>query len=80
MDPVSLTTAIITLATFIKDLIELGEGIRRSIEKVGENRRQIRQFSQDIVRTLYALASLTRGKEDVFRGPELLAALEDLRA
>ncbi|KAK7001286.1 Tetratricopeptide repeat family, partial [Favolaschia claudopus] len=80
MDPLSVTTAVITLATFIKDLIELGEGIRRSIEKVGENRRQIREFSQDIVRTLYALASLTRGKEDVFRGPELLAALEDLRA
>ncbi|KAK7006041.1 Tetratricopeptide repeat family [Favolaschia claudopus] len=80
MDPLSVTTAVITLATFIKDLIELGEGIRSSIEKVGENRRQIRELSQEIVHTLYDLASLTHGKEDVFRGRELLGALENLKA
>ncbi|KAK7006039.1 hypothetical protein R3P38DRAFT_3604514 [Favolaschia claudopus] len=80
MDPLSVTTAVITLATFIKDLIELGEGIRSSIEKVGENRRQIRELSQEIVNTLYDLASLTHGKEDVFRGRELLDALEHLKA
>ncbi|KAK7006050.1 Tetratricopeptide repeat family, partial [Favolaschia claudopus] len=85
MDPLSVTTAVITLATFIKDLIELGEGIRSSIEKVGENRRQIRELSQEIVHTLYALSSLTHGKEDLtkedlFRGRELLSALENLKA
>ncbi|KAK7006021.1 Tetratricopeptide repeat family [Favolaschia claudopus] len=80
MDPITVTTTIITLGTFIKDLIELGEGIRTSIEKVSENRRQIRDLTQDIVRTLYDLASLTRGKEGAFRGPELLAALESLKA
>ncbi|KAK7018884.1 Tetratricopeptide repeat family [Favolaschia claudopus] len=80
LDPLTVTTTIVTLATFIKDLIELGEGIRTSIEKVGENRRQIRELAQDIVRTLYDLASLTRGKEDAFRGPELLGALEHLKA
>ncbi|KAK6972106.1 Tetratricopeptide repeat family [Favolaschia claudopus] len=80
MDPLSVTMAVITVATFIKDLIELGEGIRSSIEKVGENRRQIRELSQDIVRTLYALSSLTHGKEDMFRGRELLDALENLKA
>ncbi|KAK7018868.1 Tetratricopeptide repeat family [Favolaschia claudopus] len=80
LDPLTVTTTIITLATFIKDLIELGEGIRSSIEKVGENRRQIRDLTQDIVRTLYDLASLTSGKEGAFRGPELLVALESLKA
>ncbi|KAK7006047.1 Tetratricopeptide repeat family, partial [Favolaschia claudopus] len=80
LDPLTVTTTIVTLATFIKDLIELGEGIRTSIEKVGENRRQIRELAQDIVRTLYDLASLTRGKEDAFRGPELLGALENVKA
>jgi hypothetical protein len=34
MDPLTITTTFITLATFIKDLIDVGEGIRRSIEKV----------------------------------------------
>ncbi|KAK7006038.1 Tetratricopeptide repeat family, partial [Favolaschia claudopus] len=80
MDPVSVTTTIITLATFIKDLVELGESIRSSIEKVGENRRQIRELSQDIVRTLYALESFTRGKEETLCDPELLGALENLKA
>ncbi|KAK7001288.1 hypothetical protein R3P38DRAFT_3284144 [Favolaschia claudopus] len=80
MDPLSVTMAVITVATFIKDLIELGEGIRSSIEKVGENRRQLRELSQEIVNILYDLASLTHGKEDVFRGRELLGALENLKA
>ncbi|KAK7006023.1 Tetratricopeptide repeat family [Favolaschia claudopus] len=80
MDPVTVTTTIITLGAFIKDLIDQSEGIRSSIEKVSENRRQIRELAQDIVRTLYDLASLTRGKEWAFRGPELLEALESLKS
>ncbi|KAK7018880.1 Tetratricopeptide repeat family [Favolaschia claudopus] len=80
MDPITITATIITLGTFIKDLIELGEGIRSSIEEVGENRRQLRDLTQDILRTLYELANLTRGKEAAFRGPELLGSLESLKA
>jgi hypothetical protein len=33
-DPITVTTTIITLATFITDLIDLGQNIKRSIEKV----------------------------------------------
>jgi hypothetical protein len=33
-DPITITTTIITLATFIKDLIDVGQNIKRSIEKV----------------------------------------------
>ncbi|KAK7006036.1 Tetratricopeptide repeat family [Favolaschia claudopus] len=81
MDPISVTATIITLGTFIRDLIELGEGIRSSIEQAWhENQRQIRDLTQDIVRTLYELANLTRGKEGVFHGPELLGALQGLKA
>ncbi|KAJ7754905.1 hypothetical protein B0H14DRAFT_416934 [Mycena olivaceomarginata] len=79
MDPLTITTTFITLATFIKDLIDVGEGIRRSIEKVNENRRQIRELMDEVVQILYNLADLTWGHEDTFRRPKLLTALENLK-
>ncbi|KAJ7891991.1 hypothetical protein B0H13DRAFT_2340297 [Mycena leptocephala] len=79
-DPLTVTTTIITFATFIKDLIEVGQSIRRSIEKVSENRRQIRNLTDDILRTLADLANLSRAHEDVFQTPELLTALANLKA
>jgi hypothetical protein len=39
VDPVTFTTTVITLATFVKDLIDIGESIHRSIEKVCELHR-----------------------------------------
>jgi hypothetical protein len=33
-DPITIATTLITLGTFIKDLIDLGQNIKRSIEKV----------------------------------------------
>jgi hypothetical protein len=33
-DPISATLTLITFTTFIKDLLDLGQSIRRSIEKV----------------------------------------------
>ncbi|KAF7357939.1 Tetratricopeptide repeat family [Mycena venus] len=80
MDPITVTTTFMTLGTFVKDLIEVGESIHRSIEKVGENRRQIRELTEEVVRTLYDLANLTRGREETFQGSELLSALENLKA
>ncbi|KAJ7349051.1 hypothetical protein DFH08DRAFT_864237 [Mycena albidolilacea] len=80
MDPLTITTTIVTFASFINELIEVGESIRRSIEKVNENRRQIRELMEDVVRVLYDLAKLTKGHEDTFCGPELLSALESLKA
>ncbi|KAJ7736520.1 hypothetical protein B0H14DRAFT_501910 [Mycena olivaceomarginata] len=79
MDPLTITTTIMTLASFINELIEVGESICRSIEKVNENRRQIRELTEDVVRILYDLAKLTKGHEDTFCGPELLSALESLK-
>ncbi|KAJ7142810.1 hypothetical protein C8R44DRAFT_726132 [Mycena epipterygia] len=84
-DPITVTTTLITLATFIKDLIDLGQSIKSSIEKaslasVGENRRRIRDLTDDILRTLGHLADLSRGHENSFQAPELLTALGNLKA
>ncbi|KAJ7694732.1 hypothetical protein B0H14DRAFT_3905635 [Mycena olivaceomarginata] len=79
-DPVLITTTIITFATFIKDLIEVGQSIKHSIEKVGENRRRIRELTNDILHTLGEIADLSRGDEDIFQTPALLSALGNLKA
>ncbi|KAJ7249351.1 hypothetical protein C8J57DRAFT_1475265 [Mycena rebaudengoi] len=79
MDPITITTTIITLASFIKDLIDVGQNIKRSIEKVGENRRRIREVVDDILGTLAQLANLSRGREDSFHVQELLDALGNLK-
>ncbi|KAJ7142782.1 hypothetical protein C8R44DRAFT_846614, partial [Mycena epipterygia] len=79
-DPITVTTTLITLATFIKDLIDLGQSIKSSIEKVGENRRRIRDLADDILRTLGHIADLSRGHGNSFQAPELLTALGNLKA
>ncbi|KAJ7502525.1 hypothetical protein B0H11DRAFT_2274670 [Mycena galericulata] len=79
MDPISVTTTLITLATFIKDLIEVGQSIKESIEKVGENRRRIRDLTDDILRTLANLNNLVQGNENDWQPPALLGALGDLQ-
>ncbi|KAF8205618.1 hypothetical protein K438DRAFT_516511 [Mycena galopus ATCC 62051] len=80
MDPISVTTTFITLANFIRDLIEVGQSIKCSIEKVHENRKRIRDFTEDVLRALVNLEDLTRGREDTFHVHTLLAALGDLKA
>ncbi|KAJ7141015.1 hypothetical protein C8R44DRAFT_974681 [Mycena epipterygia] len=80
MDPITVTTTIITLVTFIKDLIDLGQSIKESIEKVTENRRRIRNLTNEILHTLADLANLSRGHEDEFKAPALLSALGNLKA
>ncbi|KAJ7782551.1 hypothetical protein DFH07DRAFT_949340 [Mycena maculata] len=80
MEALTLATTVLAFATFIKDLIELGQSIKESIEKVGENRRQIRELANDVLRSLADIANLTRGKEDDYQAPALLGALGDLKA
>ncbi|KAJ6594601.1 hypothetical protein B0H19DRAFT_65986 [Mycena capillaripes] len=79
MDPITVTTTVVTLAMFIKDLIEIGQSIKHSIEKVSENRRRIRDLTNDVLRTLSDLDNLTRGQEDTFLAPALLSALGNLK-
>ncbi|KAJ7836291.1 hypothetical protein B0H13DRAFT_2288232 [Mycena leptocephala] len=65
------------------DLIDLGQSIKRSIEKstkVGENRRRIRDLTHDVLRTLADLSNLTQMHEDTFQALALLDALGSLKA
>ncbi|KAJ6493833.1 hypothetical protein DFH09DRAFT_1290726 [Mycena vulgaris] len=87
MDPITATTTIITLFGFITKLIEVGHSIKCSIEKardsflfVSENRRQIRDLTDDILRTLAELAVLCREHEKELQAPALLGALGNLMA
>ncbi|KAJ7233937.1 hypothetical protein C8J57DRAFT_1531986 [Mycena rebaudengoi] len=64
-DPITIATTIITLATFLKDLIDIGQNIKRSIEKASRSGR-----------TEGAYANLRRR----FSKPELLFALGELKA
>ncbi|KAJ6499874.1 hypothetical protein DFH09DRAFT_1102798 [Mycena vulgaris] len=80
MDPITATTTIITLATFIKDLIDVGQSIKSSIDKVSENRRQIRDLTDDIFRVLANMADLSRQQAGQSQAPALLSALGDLKA
>ncbi|KAJ7678717.1 hypothetical protein B0H17DRAFT_1334059 [Mycena rosella] len=80
MDPITAVTTIITLATFIKDLIDVGQSIKRSIDQVRDNRRRIRDLTDDILSTLAKLADLSRMNEDTFQAPAQLSALGDLKA
>ncbi|KAJ6499866.1 hypothetical protein DFH09DRAFT_1375915 [Mycena vulgaris] len=80
MDPITATTTIITLATFIKDLIDVGQSIKSSIDKVSENRRQIRDLTDDILRVLAEMGELSQQQAGQSQAPALLSALGDLKA
>ncbi|KAF7305751.1 hypothetical protein HMN09_00728700 [Mycena chlorophos] len=80
MDPISATTTLITFVSFMQELIQLGQSIADSIEKVSENRRQVRDLAKDILRMVTDLADLTRGREEEVQTPALLAALGNLKA
>ncbi|KAJ6555614.1 ankyrin repeat-containing domain protein [Mycena vulgaris] len=79
MDPLSLTTAAITVGTCLKDLVELALKIKESTDKVGENKKHLQELTDDVVRTLDGLVNLTAGNEDVFQAPALFMALGGLQ-
>ncbi|KAJ7031041.1 hypothetical protein C8F04DRAFT_1365002 [Mycena alexandri] len=79
-DPISVTTTFITLATFIKDLLDLGQSIKHSIDMVIKNNVFISELTEDVLSTLAALQKLTVGQERAFEAPQLLHALANLKA
>ncbi|KAJ7762574.1 hypothetical protein B0H16DRAFT_1719026 [Mycena metata] len=79
-DPISVTTTFITLATFIKDLLDLGQSIKRSIDMVRKNSVFISELAEDVPSTLAGLQKLTVGRESGFEAPQLLHALANLKA
>jgi hypothetical protein len=91
MDPL---LASITLGSFVKDLVELVQNIKNSIDKVrdsqfghhllsiaqvSENKERLSKLRDDVVGTLNGLTQLANGYEDRKPSPELLAALERLK-
>ncbi|KAJ7246035.1 hypothetical protein C8J57DRAFT_1523912 [Mycena rebaudengoi] len=78
--PNTITTTVITLVTVIEDLIEVGQNIKRSIEKVKGNRRQIREFTEEILRMLSNPAIHCDSRETMFQTRELLYALGEFKA
>ncbi|KAJ6555048.1 hypothetical protein DFH09DRAFT_1166194 [Mycena vulgaris] len=79
VDPITATTAVITLGTFLKDIIELAQKIQRSVDKVTKNRRRLRDLTNEILHILVEIANLTRGREAMFDTPALLGAVGNLK-
>ncbi|KAJ7855166.1 hypothetical protein B0H14DRAFT_3865287 [Mycena olivaceomarginata] len=77
MDPL---LAGITLATFVKDLVELGRKIKDSIDQVGENKAQFSKLRDEVTGTLNGLVKLTQGFGNTQPSLELSTALEDLKS
>ncbi|KAJ7852296.1 hypothetical protein B0H13DRAFT_1904658 [Mycena leptocephala] len=77
MDPL---LAGITLGSFVKDLVELVQNIKNSIDKVGENKERLSKLRDDVVSTLNGLTKLTEAHEYKEPSPELLSALENLKS
>ncbi|KAJ7142811.1 hypothetical protein C8R44DRAFT_866102 [Mycena epipterygia] len=61
-------------------LVQAAVSLPDDADAVGENRRRIRDLTDDILRTLGHIADLSRGHENSFQAPELLTALGNLKA
>ncbi|KAJ7835381.1 ankyrin repeat-containing domain protein [Mycena olivaceomarginata] len=73
--------AVITIATFVKDLVELGRKIKDSIDQVGENKEQLSKLRDEVTGTLDGLTRLAQGFNlNALPSLELLTALEDLKS
>ncbi|KAJ7697694.1 ankyrin repeat-containing domain protein [Mycena rosella] len=78
MDPITAATTVITLGTFVKDLVELSLKIKDSIEKVGENKTRLRNLTTDVLDTVSELGNLMRGHRDQVPSHALATALRNL--
>jgi len=80
MEPLSIVVTAITLATCLKDIIELGRQIKSSIDKPGKNKKRLQSLTDEIINGLVDLQSFYQSCQDVLDGSEeLLVALEGLR-
>jgi len=79
-DPVSITLAVVTFATAFKDVIELAEKIKGSIDKPGQNKKRLHDLTNDVLQGLIDLEIYYKGRERVLDGSaELQTALDDLQ-
>ncbi|KAJ7855181.1 hypothetical protein B0H14DRAFT_3136366 [Mycena olivaceomarginata] len=76
MDPV---LACITLATFVKDVVELTRHIKDSIAKVHLNKEQLSQLEKDVEATVNDIVQLIQGYSNPQLSSELSSALVALQ-
>ncbi|KAF8961142.1 hypothetical protein BDZ97DRAFT_1225851 [Flammula alnicola] len=80
VDPLSVTLSVITLATALKDIIELGQKIKDSFAKVSQNLRNVQELAGEIVGTLQQLWEFCDRHYAVLNASdEMKAALRKLR-
>ncbi|KAF5329413.1 hypothetical protein D9619_009140 [Psilocybe cf. subviscida] len=65
MDPLSVTLAVVSLATAVKDLVELGRKIHESFAKVSKNLRNARRVAGNIKEMLDEINTFCEGHKDV---------------
>ncbi|KAF5319560.1 hypothetical protein D9619_008417 [Psilocybe cf. subviscida] len=65
MDPLSVTLAVVSLATTVKDLVELGQKLHESFAKVSNNLRNVQRIAEDIKEMIEEIKSFCNDHEGV---------------
>ncbi|KAF9531794.1 hypothetical protein CPB83DRAFT_848749 [Crepidotus variabilis] len=68
MDPISITCAVITLATAVKDLVELGIKLKASCAKVANNQVKLERLCVHIIADLERLEQLYKRNRETLDG------------
>ncbi|KAF8174062.1 hypothetical protein BJ912DRAFT_991026 [Pholiota molesta] len=72
MDPLSITLAVITLATALKDIIETAEIIQDSFSKLPQNYRNANRLAEEVLETLHGMEQIYEEHEETFNKNESL--------
>ncbi|KAF9480572.1 hypothetical protein BDN70DRAFT_978724 [Pholiota conissans] len=80
MDPLSITLAVITLATALKDIIDIAQDIHDSFSKLPQNYRNAQRLATLMLKTLREIQDIYQENTAVFdRTSHLRKATDDLR-
>ncbi|KAF8182021.1 hypothetical protein BJ912DRAFT_928727 [Pholiota molesta] len=80
-DPLSITLAVITLATALKDIIETASAIQDSFSKLPQNYQNAQKLAKLVSKTLQEMQDIYQEKQVIFDGsPHLTKTINDLRA
>lgn len=79
MDPITITTTVVTLATCLKDVVGVARDIKKTIDKIPQNRRNARKLSQEVLTGLFEVEKFYEARSELLEGsPELDEALQHL--
>ncbi|KAF5329773.1 hypothetical protein D9619_009135 [Psilocybe cf. subviscida] len=68
MDPLSVTLAVVTFATAVKDLVELGQKIHESFAKVSSNYQRAQSLAEDIKEIVHEIEVFCQDHKDALDG------------